>query len=120
MGTFNVRNYEERIKVLTERAKAGNEYTNDADIGEQAYLESLLNYVRSWRDHIISKEELIRYQKTLRLKLEKYYQQAEIFELHINIQNSYSDLLTQAEKHGCPICKKLVRIFDGRENAMTA
>ena len=120
MGTFNVRNYEERIKVLTERAKAGNEYTNDADIGEQAYLESLLNYVRSWRDHIISKEELIRYQKTLRLKLEKYYQQAEIFELHINIRNSYSDLLTQAEKHGCTKRKKLVRIFDGRENAMTA
>ena len=29
--------------------------------------------------------------------------------------NKYSPLLVEAEKHGCEICKKIVRIFDGRE-----
>ena len=34
---------------------------------------------------------------------------------HADIRNRYSHLLIQAEKDGCPICKKLVRVFDGRD-----
>ena len=34
---------------------------------------------------------------------------------HAVIRNRCSEVMTEAEKHGCPICKKLVRIFDGRE-----
>lgn len=34
---------------------------------------------------------------------------------HAQINNRYSQVMTEAEKEGCPICKKLVRIFDGRE-----
>lgn len=33
---------------------------------------------------------------------------------HAGIRNRYSEILTEAEKEGCPICKKLVRAFDGR------
>lgn len=35
---------------------------------------------------------------------------------HADIRNRYSHIMTEAEKHGCPICKNLVRIFDGRES----
>jgi len=34
---------------------------------------------------------------------------------HAAVRNRYSHILTEAEKQGCPICKKLVRIFDGRK-----
>lgn len=34
---------------------------------------------------------------------------------HAAIRNRCSEVMTEAEKHGCPICRKLVRIFDGRE-----
>lgn len=116
MGTFDIRKYNGRIKELTERAKTGNEYQDDADIGEQAYLELLMFFVEKWEQHIISRDELIRKQKALRLKLEKYYQWGEIFDLHVTIRNNYSQVLTEAEKTGCPVCRKLVRIFDSREN----
>lgn len=116
MGTFDIRKYNGRIKELTERAKAGNEYQDDADIGEQAYLELLMFFVEKWEQHIISRDELIRKQKALRMKLEKYYQWGEIFDRHVSIQNCYSNVLTEAEKTGCPVCRKLVRIFDSREN----
>ena len=113
--TFDIKKYESRISELTERAKIGNKKTDDTDIGEEAYLAVLNVYVDQYHQGKISKEKLIRQQKTLRLKLEKHYQHREIDELHINIRNRYSHILTDAEKHGCPICKKLVRVFDGRD-----
>ena len=56
MGTFDIRKYNGRIKELTERAKTGNEYQDDADIGEQAYLELLMFFVEKWEQHIISRD----------------------------------------------------------------
>ena len=40
-NVFDIRNYEQRISELTDRAKAGNEYSDDCDLGEQFYLELL-------------------------------------------------------------------------------
>lgn len=114
-GTFDIKHYESRIHELTERAKTGIVKTNDTNIGEEAYLTALRVYVSQYREGRLSKEKLIFYQKTLRMKLEKYYQHTEIFDRHIEIRNCYSHILIQAEKEGCPICKKLVRIFDGRD-----
>ncbi len=111
---MNIKKYEDRIKELTDRAKAGNEYSDDCDLGEQFYLELLSLFVEKYEQQIISRDDLIRKQKALRQRLEKYYQWGEIFDRHTRIQNRCSPLLTEAEKHGCPVCKKLVRIFDGR------
>lgn len=112
--TFDIRKYEQRIKELTDRAKAGNEYDDDCGLGEQFYLELLMLFVEKYEQRIISRDDLIRKQKALRNRLEKYYQWGEIFDRHVHIRNRYSEVLTEAEKGGCPICKKLVRIFDGR------
>jgi hypothetical protein len=113
-NVFDIRNYEQRISELTDRAKSGNEYEDDCDLGEQFYLELLSLFVEKYEQQIISRDDLIRKQKALRQRLEKYYQWGEIFDRHTRIQNRCSPLLTEAEKHGCPVCKKLVRIFDGR------
>ncbi len=111
---MNIKKYEDRIKELTDRAKAGNEYSDDCDLGEQFYLELLSLFVEKYEQQIISRDDLVKKQKALRQRLEKYYQWGEIFDRHTRIQNRCSPLLTEAEKHGCPVCKKLVRIFDGR------
>lgn len=37
-----------------------------------------------------------------------------LLDYHARLRNNYSHVLTEAEKSGCPICRKLVRIFDGR------
>lgn len=114
-NVFDIRKYEQRIKELTDRAKAGNEYDDDCDLGEQFYLELLTLFVEKYEQRIITRDDLIRKHKALRIRLEKYYQWGEIFDRHVSIRNRYSEVLTEAEKGGCPVCRKLVRIFDGRD-----
>ena len=110
-----MKNYSERIKELTERAKAENEYTLDCDMGESAYLFTLVIMIKAYKSGNMSKKELIEKKKILVDKLSDHYQHREIYDMHIDIRNRYSNVLTEAVKSGCPICKKLVRIFDGRE-----
>ena len=101
--------------MLTDRAKKGGNYIDDLDIGESCYLLSLITLIGSFRMKLITSEELFHKQKELERQLEKYYQWGEIFDRHVQIRNGYSEVLTEAEKGRCPICKKLVRIFDGRD-----
>lgn len=105
----------ERIRNLTDRAKQRDKYTADLEIGESCYILALESAINSYRLKLIDKNKLLDIQKDLKMQLEKYYQHTEIFDRHIHIRNQYSEVLTEAEKCGCPICKKLVRIFDGRE-----
>ena len=107
--------YSERIKELTERAKDENEYTLDCDVGECAYLFTLITMIKAFKSGGMSKQELIEKKKILVDKLSVHYQHREIYDMHIDTRNRYSNVMTEAEKSGCPICKKIVRIFDGRE-----
>lgn len=113
MTTF----HSERLKMLTQRAKSkeNNLYTNDLDIGESCYLWGLHYAVASYRSGFIDREKLAYTQKNLESQLLQYYQQCAMFDRHMEINNRYSPVMTEAQKHGCPICKKIVRIFDGRE-----
>ena len=47
--SVNKSEYPQRINELTARAKAGNDYTKDCDIGEAAYLETLIALIREWQ-----------------------------------------------------------------------
>lgn len=107
--------HSERIEMLTSRAKQNSRYDKDLDIGESCYLLALINAIQSYRMSLITKEELINAQFDLRAKLEKYYQHCEIFDMHITIRNRYSEVLTEAHNSGCEVCRRLVKIFDGRQ-----
>ncbi len=111
---MDARKYDTRIETLTDRAKKNRDYIDDLDIGESCYLLSLMVLIRSFRMKLITSDELFHKQKELEHQLQKYYQWGEIFDRHVSIQNCYSNVLTEAEKTGCPVCRKLVRIFDGR------
>ena len=115
MQNFDKRNYAERISMLTERAKKREMYIYDLDIGESCYLLSLVNAIELFRMKVIDSGEIFNKQKELESGLLSYYQHQEIYDLHISIRNRYSEVLTEAEKSGCPVCRKLVRIFDGRK-----
>lgn len=105
----------ERIEELTNRAKRNDKHIADLDIGETAYLITLIDYIRQFRRNEIDANELRTNQMKLRAKLEVYYRHCEIYEQAADRRNRYSPVLTEAEKYGCPICKKIVRIFDGRD-----
>ena len=107
--------HSERIAMLTQRAKKNDCSFRDLEIGETCYLLSLIVQIRSFRMGLITQDELFHSQKELEKQLEKYYQHTEIFDKHINIRNHYSYVLTEAVKSGCPVCRKLVGVFDGLE-----
>ena len=109
--------HSDRLAMLTDRAKQNNRYTKDLEIGESCYLFSLICLIKSYRMKLITQQELLNEKKDLERQLMKYYQHTEIFDRHIDIRNRYSHILIQADKNGCPICKKLVRIFDGRDRS---
>lgn len=113
---MDVNSYTDRISDLTGRAKELHPYTKDTSIGERAYILALSTEIRAYREKHISRDDLTKAQAELKNELLKYYQQCEIFDRHININNRYSSLLTEAEKTGCPVCRKLVRVFDGRKS----
>ena len=101
--------------MLTDRAKTKDPHKGDLDLGEIFYIEILKAYIANFRVGNITAEKLTERQKAIETALLQYYQQREIFDYHIRINNRCSPILTEAEKHGCPICKKLVRVFDGRD-----
>ena len=111
MENFDKQNYQARLSELTSRAKKANTYTADLDIGESCYLLSLLSAVKMFRMKCMSSDELYHEQKRLEAELLRYYQHRELFDLHTTIRNRYSPVLTEAEKSGCEVCRKLVRIF---------
>lgn len=113
--SFDAAKCEDRVKELTARAKESNDYTMDCDIGEAAYLETLIVFIKEWQNGQMKKDTLIKKQKELESKLLSYYQHREMFDRQIQINNRYSHILTEAEKNGCLICKKIVKILDGRE-----
>lgn len=115
-SVFDKRVHAERVREITERAKLGEVYTDDLDIGESCYLLGLISAVRLFRMKCMSSDELYHEQKRLESELLRYYQHRELFDLHVAIRNRYSHVMTEAEKSGCDVCRKLVRIFEGREN----
>lgn len=110
-----MKDYKNRITMLTDRAKQNSRYTKDLDIGESCYLLSLINLIQSFRMKLITREELVSLQSDLKANLEKYYQHQEMFDMHITIRNRYSEVLTEAHNSGCEVCRRLVKIFDGRQ-----
>lgn len=111
---MDVNSYTDRISDLTGRAKEPHPYVRDTNIGERAYILALSTEIRAYREKHISRDDLTKVQAELKNELLKYYQQREMFDRHIKINNTYSPLLTEAENTGCPVCRKIVKIFDGR------
>lgn len=112
--SFRKTSHSERIKELTERAKSKDLKPEQLEIGESCYVVMLNIYIREYRLRNITADELLRRQRELEKQLLRYYQHCEMFDYHTEIRNRYSNVLTEAEKNGCEICNKIVRIFDGR------
>lgn len=82
---------------------------------EQWLYMSLRMLYREYRSGAIEKEQA-------RQEKRKLIDEYELMMLHHRAYtqaseraNRYSHILTDAEKSGCEICKKIVKIFDGRE-----
>lgn len=107
--------YREYLDELTERAKLAEPNAKGLNLGERHFVELLHFYISRYRVRELTAEELTKKKKELENLMVDYWDMARIFREDTQIRNSMSQTLTEAEKSGCPICRKLVRIFDGRE-----
>lgn len=81
--------------------------------GKKFYL-SMVDLYRLFRSGVYNRDQA----HDIKLDLVKDYQnelfREKLTDHHADIRNRYSHLLIQAEKEGCPVCRELVKIFDGR------
>lgn len=105
----------DRLLALEKQAMHGEELPQGLTQSEQLYYLSMAKLYSLYRDKIYSREQC----KSMKQDILKTFRNNQFHEhliqYHANICNRYSEVLTEAEKHGCSICRKLVRIFDGRE-----
>ena len=116
MSIMQTLDSDERIKLLNDRAKRNDRYIKDLNLGESNYLLALIQCLNDFHNGLIKSKELAVLQRELKQQLETYYAISEVHLHAVKVRNKYSVVLTEAEKNGCPICKKIVRIFDGRES----
>ena len=88
----------DRLLELEKEARYGHEMPTGLTQSEQLFYLSMTQLYALYHSKIYTREAC-----------------HDMKQYHACIRNSYSEVLTEAEKHGCPICRKLVRIFDGRE-----
>ena len=107
--------YEEDIEKLTERAKQKDPKADGLNFGEKFFVELLHFYIGQYRQREITAEELTAKKKLLERDYINYRDFAKIFKQHCVIRVKQEELLVRAEKDGCPICKEIVTVFDGRK-----
>lgn len=107
--------YEQEIKKLVERAKQSDPKADGLFLGEKFFVELLHFYIEQYRNGKITKSDLISKKKDLVKDLTNHWDSKQLFSQACEIRNRQSHWFIKAEKEGCPICKKLVRIFDGRD-----
>lgn len=107
--------YEKDIEELTERAKQKDPKADGLNLGEKFFVELLHLYIGQYRQKEITAEELTAKKKQLERDYINYRDFAKIFEQHCEIRVKQEELLIRAEKDGCPICKEIVKVFDGRK-----
>lgn len=78
------------------------------------YLQ-MVNIFDGYRNKRISADEAKVMKAECVKTFEKYQMFERIFREDCRIRNTQSQWFIKAEKEGCPTCKKLVRIFDGRD-----
>jgi hypothetical protein len=104
-----------RINELERLVAKGDPLPDNLTAPEQWLYLSLRTLYREYRAGAITKEQAA----AEKAKLTDGYGIANLhYRAYMQASarvNRYSPLLTEAEKNGCDVCRKIVRILDGRE-----
>lgn len=115
---YDINKIENKIQVIEREAMSGREIPEDYTQPEQLLFLSLRVLHWEYRHRVITKEQA----KEEKALLAREYIQAARFQVvyqeAIEARNRMGQYLTDAVKHGCPICKKIIEIFDGREKSV--
>lgn len=103
------------LEKLERRARSGSDMPNGLTQPQQLFYLSMLQLYALYHNHTYTKEQARNAKQEILSAYRKNEFDEKLLKYHADIQNRCSHILTEAEKSGCPICKRLVRVFDGRE-----
>lgn len=99
-----------------ERAAAkGEELGDDLSLPDQLLFLSLRSLYAQWRSKIIDQEKAKSEKRRLLAEHELARFYYESYKATVELRNRVSSELVEIEKNGCDQCKRIVRLFDGRE-----
>lgn len=102
-------------KEIETKAKKGTPLPEGATLAESLFYHNLRALYKEYRDGVISKEQA----KVEKSRLINQFGVEKLWESCV--QNDYERwrkyqiLQSEAEKNGCEICRRIVRILDGRD-----
>lgn len=102
------------VKEIERLAMTGCEVPEEYTQPEQLLFLSLRVLHWEYRHGAIDRAQAKEEKHLLAREYESEMQMHGIFQQHVKIRNAISHRLTEAEKSGCPHCRELVQIFDGR------
>lgn len=88
---------------------------DDMTLPEQLLYTTARNIYKSYQDGIISLEQAKREKQKSINDFKRLSMRYEVYDDHARRRVKISQLLTEADKNGCEICKRVSRVFDGRE-----
>lgn len=112
---YDINKIESKICEIERNAMAGKELTEGYTQPEQLLFLSLRVLHWEYRHREITLEQARKEKERL---AREYIQAARfqvIYQQAVEIRNHMGQYLTMANKGKCPVCKKLVEIFEGRE-----
>lgn len=105
----------DRLSELEIKAKHGDDMPDGLTQSEQLYYLSMVQLYKLFNSHVYDRSQAKSIKQDIISAYRKNAFDENLIKHHADIRNKYSHVMTEAEKNGCPICQKLVRIFDGRE-----
>lgn len=100
---------------LERLAAKGDPLPDNLTAPEQWLYLSLRILYREYRSGAIEKKQARQEKRKLIDEYELMMLHHRAYQQATERANRYSPLLVEAEKSGCDVCRKIVRIFDGRE-----
>ena len=88
---------------------------DDLTLPEQLLYTTARNIYKSYQDGLISLEQAKREKQKSISDFNRLSMRYEVYDDHARRRVKISQLLTEADKYGCEICKRVSRVFDGRE-----
>lgn len=105
----------DRLSELEIKAKHGDDMPDGLTQSEQLYYLSMVQLYKLFNSHVYDRSQAKSIKQDIISAYRKNAFEEKLIRHHADIRNKYSHVMTEAEKNGCPICQKLVRIFDVRE-----
>lgn len=115
LQTISTMRMSDRLSELEIKVKHGDDMPDGLTQSEQLYYLSMVQLYKLFYSHVYDRSQAKSIKQDIISAYRKNAFEESLIKHHADIRNKYSYVMTEAEKTGCPICQKLVRIFDGRE-----